>query len=44
MTYDFAAAAISLIRAGLFVVLLARGWHAPALSRRLEQALPGSAL
>jgi hypothetical protein len=43
------------IRADLFVVLLqlnvsgfrlvlARGWHAPVLSRCLEQALPGSAL
>jgi hypothetical protein len=28
----------------LFVVLLARGWHAPVLSRCLEHALPGSAL
>jgi hypothetical protein len=41
---DDLQAAISMIRAGLFVVLLVRGWHAPVLSRCLEQALPGSAL
>jgi len=39
---DDLQAAISMIRAGLFVVLLVRGWHAPVLSRCLEQALPGS--
>jgi hypothetical protein len=27
-----------------FRLVLARGWHAPVLSRCLEQALPGSAL